>query len=104
MVIIILNFLIPIVIECQEVLVDPENGAVAFNSITFQSEAMYSCNTGYDLEGSSTAVCQSNAMWSNGPPFCDSKSRSIYSRLSLIRSPLGPCSLAGIAKWPDFRK
>ncbi len=26
-----------------------------------------------------------------------------YSRLSLIRSPLGPCSL-GIARWPHFRK
>ncbi len=29
---------------------------------------------------------------------------TIYSRLSLIRSPLGPCSLAGIARWPHFRK
>ncbi len=27
----------------------------------------------------------------------------VYSRLSLIRSPLGPCSLAGIARWPYFR-
>ena len=28
----------------------------------------------------------------------------IYSRLSLIRSPLGPCTLAGIARWPHFGK
>ncbi len=28
----------------------------------------------------------------------------MYSRLSLIRSPLGPCSLAGIARWLQLRK
>ncbi|XP_064397065.1 uncharacterized protein LOC135343945 isoform X3 [Halichondria panicea] len=57
------------IIECAD-LVDPENGAVTVGSNTFQSEAMYSCNSGYDLRGSSTTVCQSNSMWSNGPPFC----------------------------------
>ncbi len=65
MVIIIYFIFLSLVIECQEELVDPENGVVTVNSITFQSEAMYNCNTGYDLEGSSTAVCQSNAAWSN---------------------------------------
>ncbi len=34
----------------------------------------------------------------------DSITTYSYSRLSLIRSPLGPCSLAGIARWLQLRK
>ena len=30
----------------------------------------YTCNTGYELTGSSVRTCQSDGSWSNGAPMC----------------------------------
>ena len=37
---------------------------------TFQSDAVYACNTGYDLVGMETLTCQANGRWSGMKPFC----------------------------------
>ena len=37
---------------------------------TYQSEALYVCNAGYDLVGMETRSCQANGSWSGVKPFC----------------------------------
>ena len=37
---------------------------------TFMSTATYSCNNGYELNGSSTRTCSSDGMWTPAAPIC----------------------------------
>ena len=37
------------------------------------SVASYSCNEGYQLDGTSTILCSSNGRWSDGAPTCSCK-------------------------------
>ncbi|XP_072164876.1 sushi, von Willebrand factor type A, EGF and pentraxin domain-containing protein 1-like [Diadema setosum] len=57
---------------------DPENGNVQDNPRTFESEATYSCNDGYELSGEPTRTCESNnnggVQWSGDAPTCNRKS------------------------------
>ena len=39
----------------------------------FMSTATYSCDNGYELNGSSTRTCSSNGMWTPAAPICDRK-------------------------------
>ena len=49
----------------------PSVGSVTYSSgTTFQSVATFDCNTGYNLEGDATRMCQANASWSNNDPSC----------------------------------
>ena len=51
-------------------LTDPLDGSVNFTCTTYESQAKYSCNTGYLLVGNKTRVCEETATWSNiGPRF-----------------------------------
>ena len=54
---------------------EPDNGAVTFTSTTFQSQATFTCDSGYSLEGSSSRTCQSDGTWSGQAPVCN---RGIY--------------------------
>ena len=50
------------------------NGQVShLNGTTFGQTATYSCNTGYNLTGDSTRMCQADGMWSGSEPTCISK-------------------------------
>ena len=50
------------------------NGQVShLNGTTFRQTATYSCNTGYNLVGDSTRMCQADGMWSGSEPTCISK-------------------------------
>ena len=51
---------------------DPLNGLVSMTDTVMGSTANYSCNSGYDLVGNVTTVCQANGIWSEGP-VCRSK-------------------------------
>ena len=54
------------------------NGEVShLNGTTFRQTATYSCNTGYNLVGDSTRMCQADGMWSGSEPTCISKSNLI---------------------------
>ena len=58
------------VVDCGN-LTDPANGQVTHTAGTaFGQTATYSCNTGYNLVGSSTRTCQGN--WSGSVPTCQS--------------------------------
>ena len=49
------------------------NGQVSHTAgTTFGQTATYSCNTGYNLVGDSTRMCQANGEWSGSEPTCQS--------------------------------
>ena len=56
-------------INCPN-LMDPTNGVVSFSATTPGSSATYTCNTGYQLEGTSPRTCQDNGTWSGSDPTC----------------------------------
>ena len=63
-----------LVVSC-DALTDPANGQVSHSNITtFGQTATYSCDTGYNLVGSSTRTCQADGMWSENAPTCNSES------------------------------
>ena len=52
-------------------LTDPHNGQVDHTAgTTFGQNAIYSCNTGYNLVGDSTRTCQASGNWSGSAPTC----------------------------------
>ena len=53
------------------------HGEVTLGSSTFGSTATYSCDSGYELKGSSTRTCGSNGQWSNEAPTCECKQNLI---------------------------
>ena len=56
--------------ECRS-LTNPTNGQVSHPSgTTFGQTATYSCNTGYNLVGDNTRVCQATGVWSGSEPTC----------------------------------
>ena len=56
--------------ECGS-LTAPDNGQVDLTSgTTFGQNATYSCNTGYNLVGGSTRMCQATGVWSGSAPTC----------------------------------
>jgi len=56
--------------DCSS-LTDPSNGQVNHTAgTTFGENATYSCDTGYNLVGDSTRVCQATGNWSGSAPTC----------------------------------
>ena len=50
---------------------NPDNGQVIrANGTTFRQTATYSCNTGYNLVGDSTRMCQATGVWFGSAPTC----------------------------------
>lgn len=60
------------VVRCP-VLSAPTNGLVFASSRTPDSQASYSCNSGYVLQGSATRVCLDGGVWSGQAPQCVGK-------------------------------
>ena len=64
------NYLILTVMNCGA-LTNPTNGQVSHTAgTTYGQTAIYSCNTGYSLVGSSTRTCQATGDWSGSVPTC----------------------------------
>ncbi|XP_064400490.1 sushi, von Willebrand factor type A, EGF and pentraxin domain-containing protein 1-like isoform X2 [Halichondria panicea] len=57
------------------VLNNPSNGQVSVSSHAIGGTAIYSCNTGYGLTGSSSRTCLSSCNWSGSNPSCQLISR-----------------------------
>ena len=55
--------LFTLVIDCG-CLGNPGNGTVSLSNTTYNSEARYSCNTGYTLTGENMRTCQNSGLWS----------------------------------------
>ena len=54
------------------VLRNPVNGQVNdTNGTIFGQTATYSCNTGYNLVGNSTRMCQADGLWTGSAPSCE---------------------------------
>ena len=45
----------------------PDNGQVTFNKTLSGSEASYSCDHGYRLDGNAVISCQENSSWPQSP-------------------------------------
>ena len=79
----IIVFLILTAVDCGTMTI-PANGQVSHTGgTTFGQTATYSCNTGYNLVGSSTRTCQSTGVWSGSTPTCQgvllyTESESVY--------------------------
>ena len=58
------------VVDCGS-LDDPDFGAIITNGTRVGSVARYSCSSGYQLDGSSTRVCQADGEWSGEAPTCE---------------------------------
>ena len=52
---------------------DPDNGQVELSDTVFGSIATYSCDAGYNLNGSMLRVCMASGQWSEEDPLCQSK-------------------------------
>ena len=46
------------------------NGNVTFNT-EFNSQATYTCDTGFDLLGNNTRTCQADSTWTATDPTCE---------------------------------
>ena len=63
--------------SCGE-LDDPPNGRVRLTGTSVGSTAIYFCNEGFVLEGTSKRLCQNNAAWSGREPRCRRKQSHYY--------------------------
>ena len=66
------------VLDCGP-LSDPLNGN--FLILHFESIVIYTCDTGYVLDGADTRICQANGTWSGTEPSCASKTHNYYDNM-----------------------
>ena len=66
-------------------LVDPENGQVELSDMIFGSTATYSCDRGYNLNGSMSRVCVGDGQWSGDDALCQSKRKFHHWLCTCIR-------------------
>ena len=58
-------------------LTQPTNGDVNLTGTTLGQRATYTCDTGYNLVGGSTRMCQATGVWSGSAPTCQSESNNV---------------------------
>ena len=61
------------IIDCGE-LANPFMGVVETTGTSVGSSAVYSCISGYRLDGVDTRICQPDSQWSNTAPTCTRRS------------------------------
>lgn len=61
----------------------PGGGNVAVTTTTYGSTATFSCNTGYDLNGTATVTCQADGTWETLPS-CDIKGTADFMQIGLL--------------------
>ena len=59
-----------LLLDCR-VPASPAGGNVSAPSTTYGSEASYSCNTGYNMNGAATRTCEADGYWNGSLPICD---------------------------------
>ena len=63
----------------------PVNGEMAIvNGTVYGAVMIYSCNTGFKMEGKKTRVCQSSGVWSDEEPVCQRKQLGFYNKLMYL--------------------
>ena len=48
-------------------------GEVSVNETTFRASAVYTCNSGFLLQGNRSRTCQADGNWSSSEPQCKGK-------------------------------
>ena len=66
--------LLSLSVRCSN-LPNPSNGRVNQQGNEPGDRATYTCNSGYELIGSSTRICQTNGQWSGDAPTCERESK-----------------------------
>ena len=64
----------PQVVDCGR-LPPPTNGDIMLGETTFGSEALYSCEEGFELTGSRIRTCMADGQWSASEPTCEPASK-----------------------------
>lgn len=59
-------------INCP-ILERPNNGRVTLTGTVIGARAIYSCEDGFALEGSSEIACGNDGLWVDDPPVCSGK-------------------------------
>ena len=52
----------------------PDHGNRDGDVFTYGSQAVFTCSTGYNLQGEAVSMCQADGSWSDATPICQSKS------------------------------
>lgn len=60
------------VVNCSD-LAAPTNGSVELTAATFGATAVYTCDEGFNIDGTDTRTCHANGQWSGSPPTCNSE-------------------------------
>jgi len=64
-------------VRCNKVPEAPGNGSIVSipekNVLVYEDEIVFSCDTGFRMEGSPTSVCTASGEWSFPAPICNSK-------------------------------
>ena len=58
-------------------------GRITLKSDDVQTQALYSCNSGYSMNGGSVLICRSDGSWDISPPSC-SKLKTLLLQYSLF--------------------
>ena len=66
--------LLQYVVQCST-LTDPDNGMISCSLgddgvPSYEDTCSFTCNTGYELTGSDTRICQSNGSWNGSDDVC----------------------------------
>ena len=64
----------------------PSRGQIFITTTTFDSTVIYTCNSGFELQGPNSRTCQANGLWSEFEPQCVGKLGVFLLSLSLPRS------------------
>ena len=80
----------------------PPNGSTLLSNTTFGSIASYSCDTGYNLIGSSTVVCQADGEWSGEIPVCTVTGRQYFEKVSFQDTSFNTTILFQINPYPRW--
>jgi len=64
-----------LLVSCPQ-LTDPSNGMVDCSladdgTPSYEDTCSFTCNTGYQLNGSATRTCESNGRWSGSDTMCE---------------------------------
>lgn len=60
------------VVDCGA-LTSPSNGEVSVNETTLEALAVYTCNSGYLLQGNNSRTCLDDGNWSSSEPACEGR-------------------------------
>lgn len=62
----------------------PDNGDYTLTGTFFEDDVTYTCDAGYELNGSPYRVCQFDGTWSGNDPSCTRKSKVLLFKIIVM--------------------